>query len=268
MIATATTFAGPGGVLPLACAAVAGLIVATWILSLLLRDASVVDPVWGPAFAVVAAIAALDGAGAPARRWLLLVLTAVWGLRLGIHLTRRKLHEREEDRRYRAMREAHPGNFALWSLGWVYLLQGVLVLVVSLPLQVASQRPTALSWAIAPGLALYCVGLAFEAIGDEQLRRFRADPANRGAVMDRGLWRYTRHPNYFGDACVWWGLWLVALQAGGTWWTVIGPSVMSLLLVRVSGKGLLERDIGERRPAYARYVERTSGFLPLPPKAR
>ena len=268
MTATAATFAGPGGVLPLACASVAALILATWILSLLLQDASVVDPVWGPAFAIVAVIAGLDGSGAPARRALLLALTVLWGLRLGIHLTRRKLQEREEDRRYRAMREAHPRNFAVWSLGWVYLLQGVLVLIVSLPLQVAAQRSSSLSWAIAPGLGLYGVGLAFEAIGDEQLRRFKADPANRRAVMDRGLWRYTRHPNYFGDACVWWGLWLVALQAGGTWWTVIGPGVMSLLLIRVSGKGLLERDIGERRPAYASYVERTSGFLPLPPKAR
>ena len=268
MTTIGTVFAGPGGVLPLACGAVAVLILATWLLSLALHDASVVDPVWGPAFVLVAIVAALDGSGAPARRYLLLALTSLWGLRLGLHLTRRKLHERDEDRRYRAMREAHPRNFALWSLGWVYLLQGVLVLIVSLPLQVAAQRPSALSWAIAPGLVLYGVGLAFEAIGDEQLRRFKADPANRGAVMDRGLWRYTRHPNYFGDACLWWGLWLVVLQAGGAWWTVVGPVVMSLLLVRISGKGLLERDIGERRPAYARYVERTSGFLPLPPRRR
>lgn len=261
-------FAGPGSVLPLACVAVFALILATWAVSLFLHDASVIDPVWGPAFVLVAIVAAVDGSGAPARRLLLLALTAVWGLRLGIHLTRRKLHEREEDRRYRAMRDAHPHNFALWSLGWVYLLQAVLVLVVSLPLQVAAKRPTALGWAAAPGLVLYAVGLAFEAIGDEQLRRFKADPANRGAVMDRGLWRYTRHPNYFGDACVWWGLWLVALQAGGAWWTFVAPVVMSLLLIRVSGKGLLERDIGERRPAYARYIEQTSGFLPLPPRVR
>jgi steroid 5-alpha reductase family enzyme len=263
----AAVIAGPGGVLPLVCGAVALLILVTWGISLTLHDASVIDPVWGPAFAMVAIIAALDGSGSRSRRWLLLALTLVWGLRLGLHLTRRKLHEREEDRRYRVMREAHPHNFAVWSLGWVYLVQGALVVVISLPLQVAVQRSVALSWAIAPGLIVYAIGLCFEAIGDDQLRRFKADPANRGEVMDRGLWRYTRHPNYFGDACVWWGLWLVALQAGGTWWTVIAPVVMSVLLIRVSGKGLLEKDIGERRPAYASYIERTSGFVPLPPRS-
>lgn len=266
MIAVGSALAGPGGVLPLAGAVVALIIIATWILSLAVHDASVIDPVWGPAFLAVALTAGLDGSGTPSRRWLLVGLTAVWGLRLGVHLTRRKLHEREEDRRYRAMREAHPHNFALWSLGWVYVVQGVLVVIVSLPLQVAAQRTSNLSWAIVPGLVLYAVGLGFEAIGDEQLRRFKAEPANRGEIMDRGLWRYTRHPNYFGDFCVWWGLWLIALQAGGTWWTAIGPIVMSVLLIRVSGKGLLERDIGRRRPAYAGYVERTSGFLPLPPR--
>ena len=266
MIGAASAFAGPGDVLSVASGVVALMIIATWVLSLVIRDASVIDPVWGPAFVAVAVVAALDGSGAPARRWLLLALTAIWGLRLGVHLTRRKLHEREEDRRYRAMREAHPDNFALWSLGWVYLVQGVLVVIVSLPLQVAAQRMPGLSWAIAPGLAVYAIGLGFEAIGDEQLRRFKAEPQSTGRVMDRGLWRYTRHPNYFGDACIWWGLWLLVLPAGGTWWTVVGPIVMSVLLIRVSGKGLLERDISGRRPAYADYVERTSGFLPLPPR--
>ena len=266
MIAAASVFAGPGGVLPVACAVVAVIILATWIVSLIVRDASVIDPVWGPAFVAVAIVAALDGGGLPARRWLLLALTAVWGLRLGVHLTRRKLHERDEDRRYRAMRDAHADNFALWSLGWVYAVQGVMVLIVSLPLQVAAQRPSPLSWAIAPGILIYAIGLGFEATGDEQLRRFKADPENRGKVMRRGLWRYTRHPNYFGDFCIWWGLWLISLQAGGTWWTAVGPAVMSVFLIRVSGKGLLERDIAERRPAYADYVARTSGFVPLPPR--
>jgi steroid 5-alpha reductase family enzyme len=263
----ATVFAGPGGVLPLACAAVAFVILVTWGVSVKIADASIIDPVWGPAFVIVAIIAALDGAGNAARRWLLLGLTLVWGLRLGLHLTRRKLHEwGEEDRRYRAMRDAHPDNFAIWSLGWVYLLQGALVVAISLPLQAGSQRGAALSWAIVPGVVVYAIGLAFEAIGDEQLRRFKADSANGGAVMDRGLWRYTRHPNYFGDFCIWWGLWLIVLQAGATWWTVVGPLVMSVLLIRVSGKGLLEKEIGNRRPGYAAYVERTSGFFPLPPR--
>lgn len=266
MTSSATIIAGPGAVLPWAAAAVAVLIVVTWLVGLWMRDSSVIDPIWGPAFVLVALVAALTGDGDSSRRWMLLGMTAAWGLRLGWHLTRRKLAEPGEDRRYRAMREAHPTDFALWSLRSVYLVQGLLVLVISLPLQVAANREAGLSWAIAPGVVVYLVGLLFEAVGDEQLRRFKADPANRGRVMDRGLWRYTRHPNYFGDACVWWGLWLVALPAGGTWWTFVAPVVMTVLLVRVSGKGLLERDIAERRPAYADYIRRTSGFLPLPPR--
>jgi steroid 5-alpha reductase family enzyme len=265
----ATVLAGPGGVLPLAAAGVAVLILLTWLLSLKMRDASIIDPVWGPAFVLVALIAALDGSGAGSRRWLLLALTAAWGIRLGVHLTRRKLAELgQEDRRYAAMRKVHQGNFASWSLTHVYLVQGVLVVIISLPIQAAAQRHAALSWAIVPGLVFYTVGLGFEAIGDEQLRRFKSDRRNDGLVMDRGLWRYTRHPNYFGDACLWWGLWLVALQAGGTWWTAVGPAVMSLLLVKISGKKLLEGDIAERRPGYVDYVMRTSGFIPLPPHPR
>ena len=264
---SATVFAGPGSVLAVAAAAVAVVIVLTWLLGLRLRDVSVIDPVWGPAFVVVAVVAALVGDGCRGRRWLLLALTAVWGMRLGVHLTRRKLHERGEDRRYTAMRTAHPGNFALWSLFWVYGVQGLLVVIISLPLQVGAQRPERLSWAIAPGLLLYLTGLAFESVGDEQLRRFKARPESRGQVMDQGLWRYTRHPNYFGDACVWWGIWLVVLPASGSWWTAIGPAVITLFLVRISGKEMLERDIAERRPGYADYIRRTSGFIPRPPRA-
>jgi steroid 5-alpha reductase family enzyme len=238
-----------------------------WLASLRLGDVSIVDPAWGPAFVLVAALAAVAGHGDGARRWLLLALTALWGLRLGAHLLARKLAERGEDHRYGAMRAAHGARgFALWSLVWIFLAQGALVAIVSLPIQVAAARPSGLSLLIVPGLVLYAVGLGFEAVGDEQLRRFRADPRNRGRVMDRGLWRYTRHPNYFGDACVWWGLWLVALPAGGTWWTVVSPLLMTLLLVRVSGKALLERDLASRRPGYGDYIRRTSGFFPLPPR--
>ena len=252
----------------LSAVAVVALMLAAWALSLRLRDASIVDPVWGPAFVLVALVAALAGDGDPARRTLLAVLTAAWGLRLGWHLTRRKLGEPHEDRRYAAMRARRGQGFARWSLYAVFGLQALLVLVVSLPLQVAAGRDAPLGAAALPGVLVFLVGLAFEAVGDEQLRRFRADPASRGAVMDHGLWRLTRHPNYFGDACVWWGLWLVALPAGGTWWTAAGPLAMTLLLVRVSGKDLLERDIATRRPGYADYVRRTSGFVPWPPRDR
>jgi steroid 5-alpha reductase family enzyme len=239
---------------------------AVWALSIRLRDVSIIDPVWGPAFGVVALVAAVAGTGDQARRWLLFALTAAWGLRLGWHLTRRKLGEPEEDRRYAAMRERKGDAFAVWSLWAIFGTQGLLVLIVSLPVQVASQRLAALAATAIPGVIVFLVGLAFEAIGDEQLRRFKADPSSKGKVMDHGLWRYTRHPNYFGDVCVWWGLWLVALPAGGVWWTFVGPLVMTLLLVRVSGKAMLERDIGKRRPGYSDYIKRTSGFFPLPPK--
>jgi steroid 5-alpha reductase family enzyme len=164
------------------------------------------------------------------------------------------------------MRERRGKGFVAWSLVMVFGLQGLLVMVVSLPLQAAASHAAAISAAVIPGVALFAIGVSFEAIGDAQLAAFKADPASRGQVMDRGLWRYTRHPNYFGDFCVWWGLWLVALTAGGTWWTAIGPIVMSVLLIRVSGKGLLEKDIGKRRPGYDDYVRRTSGFFPLPPR--
>jgi steroid 5-alpha reductase family enzyme len=267
-VSAATVFTGPGNVLVAAAAAVVVVILITWLIGLRLRDASVIDPVWGPAFVVVAAVAAVVGSGAPSRRWLLLALTALWGLRLGWHLTKRKLREPGEDRRYGAMRKAHPRNFALWSLGWVFAVQGALVLIISLPLQVSAQRPESLSWTIVPGLIVYLVGVAFESIGDEQLRRFKSRPDSAGQVMDQGLWRYTRHPNYFGDTCVWWGIWLVVLPAHGTWWTAIGPAMITLFIVRISGKDMLERDMAERRPGYADYIRRTSGFLPRPPRAK
>ncbi|HWF51627.1 MAG TPA: DUF1295 domain-containing protein [Solirubrobacteraceae bacterium] len=266
MISVATVFAGPGTVLAYSAAAVAVLMVVVWAFSIRLRDVSIIDPVWGPAFVLVALVAALAGHGDSARRWLLFAITAAWGLRLGIHLARRKLGDREEDRRYAAMRERKGDSFTLWSLWAVFGVQGLLVLIVSLPIQVAANRPGGLGASIVPGVLVFLVGLAFEAVGDEQLRRFKADPASGGKVMDHGLWRYTRHPNYFGDACVWWGIWLLVLPADGVWWTLIGPAVMTLFLVRISGAAMLERDIGKRRPQYAEYIKRTSGFFPLPPR--
>jgi steroid 5-alpha reductase family enzyme len=266
MPVAATVFAAPGGATAVAAAAVVVLMVSLWLISIPLRDVSIVDPAWGPAFVLAALACAVAGSGDSARRWLLFGLTAVWGLRLGAYLTVRKLGDSAEDRRYAVMRERKGSSFVPWSLVAIFGLQGLLVLVVSLPVQVAAERPTSLTAAAIPGVVVFLVGLAFEAIGDEQLRRFKADPGNQGKVMDRGLWRYTRHPNYFGDFCVWWGLWLVALPAGGVVWTLIGPAVMSTLLIRVSGKALLEKDMAERRPGYAEYIRRTSGFFPLPPK--
>jgi steroid 5-alpha reductase family enzyme len=240
----------------IAAAALLVFMLTTWAVSLGLHDVSIVDAAWGLAFVLVAWIAVLFG---DAGLWLG-VLVSVWGLRLAGYIAHRKLRERREDPRYGAWRERWGARFPLVSLFNVFLLQGALVWVVSLPVQAAGASFT---WLAGAGAALWALGLFFEAVGDAQLARFKRDPANRGKVMDRGLWRYTRHPNYFGDFCVWWGFWLMS----GAWWTVIGPLVMTLLLTRVSGKDHLERSLS-RRPGYAEYVARTSGFFPLPPRAR
>lgn len=240
-----------------------------WLISLWRRDASVVDPFWGPGFVMIAAVAYWLGSGYQPRRVLITAMVAIWGLRLGVHLLARNLSE-GEDRRYRAMREYWGDAFPWVSLGSVFLLQGVLMWLISLPIQAVATAPGPRGLTIFDclGGVAWGTGMLFEAIGDEQLRRFKADPANRGGVLDSGLWAYTRHPNYFGDALVWWGIFAVAAGVPGGWWTVFSPLMMTFFLLKVSGVAMLERDIADRRPAYRDYVERTSAFLPWPPKRR
>jgi steroid 5-alpha reductase family enzyme len=252
--------------LVVAAAAVVVVMAATWVVSVAVRDASIVDPVWGAGFVVVAWAVRIAVDGDDARQWLLVAMTTVWGLRLAGYLAWRK-HGEPEDFRYQDMR-AHIGARFWWvSLFTVFLLQGALMWVVSLPVQLG-QVPDdpGLGVLAVLGVLLWAVGLGFEVVGDAQLARFKRDPANKGAVMDRGLWRYTRHPNYFGDACVWWGLFLMACHQWPGVFTVVSPIVMTILLTRVSGAALLERDMASRRPGYAEYVARTSGFFPLPPR--
>jgi len=195
------------------------------------------------------------------------VLTGIWGLRLGAYLLWRNWG-RPEDFRYAAMRRSWGDHFPLASLATVFGLQAVLMWVVSLPVQVAaaSALPAHLGALDAFGVMVWATGLGFEAIGDWQLARFKADPANAGRVLDRGLWRYTRHPNYFGDACVWWGLFLIACATPGGVWTLPSPIVMTVFLRRISGVPMLERSLRKRRPGYAAYVERTSAFVPRAPR--
>lgn len=249
-----------------AAVTITAVMVATWLVSLPLRNASIVDIVWGLGFVAVAWAVRWRVDGNDARQWLLVAMTTVWGLRLSGYLWWRN-HAKGEDFRYRAMRRRSPDRFWLISLVRVFAVQGVVMWVVSLPVQLGQVRPTpGVGWLAITGVAVWAVGLGFEAIGDAQLARFKANPGNAGAVMDRGLWRYTRHPNYFGDACVWWGIALVAAEAGIGAVGLIGAAVMTLFLRRISGVTLLERSLVKRRPGYEAYMSRTSPFFPRPPR--
>lgn len=250
---------------------VAVVMTTTWLVSVPLRNASIVDPVWSLGFVIVAwvtfAVSHQQADGL--RSAVLLAMVTIWGLRLSIHLfTRNRGHG--EDFRYRAMRRNHGEKFWWVSLFTVFMVQGVLMWVVSLPLQFGigiSGRSTGWLVLLILGVIEWLIGFGFESIGDAQLKAFKADPSSAGEVMDRGLWRYTRHPNYFGDACVWVGILLVSLGAGGWAWVgIVGPLVMITLLRRVSGVTLLEKSLVKRRPGYVDYVRRTSPFFPRPPR--
>ncbi len=240
-------------------------LLALWLLSLKLRDSSIIDPFWGPAFSVLYWPEALPHGLGP-RSLLVGGLVSLWGLRLGAYLAWRNWGH-GEDKRYTAMRRRHGAAWWWRSLFIVFALQGVLAFIVASPIRaVAQQDPvTPLGPIDGVALALVVIGIAFESIGDLQHARFKAPPQNRGRVCDQGLWRYTRHPNYFGDFVTWWGLGLFGLAAGATW-QLCGPALMSLLLIQVSGKALLERGMQDR-PGYADYIRRTSGFFPRPPRA-
>ncbi len=244
-----------------------GIMLVLWLVGTLRRDISIVDPFWGAGFVIVAWVACWLNAPLRPRDWLLAGLTTVWGVRLSLYLLWRNWGH-GEDRRYAAMRVHHGRDFWWVSLGTVILLQAVILWFVSLPLQIVAIRKGAapVSALDGAGFLVWAIGMFFETVGDWQLRRFKADSSNEGRVMDRGLWRYTRHPNYFGDCCVWWGLYLIA-AAGGAWFTVGSPLLMSFLLIKVSGVALLEATIGERRGSYADYKCRTNAFFPGPPRA-
>ena len=233
-----------------------------WLLSLRLGNVSIVDSMWSLFFLLIAVSFAWMQASVEARGTLILILVAIWALRLSGYITWRNWGH-EEDSRYQEIRARNEPNFAFKSLYLIFGFQGLLALVISLPLLVAIQSSTPLGWLDYAGILLWTVGMIFEAGGDWQLARFKANPDNRGKVLDSGLWSLTRHPNYFGDFCVWWGFFLIALSAGG-WWTLISPLVMSFMLLKVSGVALLEKDIGKRRPEYAQYIKKTNAFFPGP----
>ena len=248
-------------------ATVVALMTAVWIAGLMRRDVSLVDRVWGLAFVALAWVYYLAAGEGSTRQLLVPILVSIWGLRLSLYLTWRNWGQ-GEDSRYAAMREKQGPSFAWTSLLTVFWLQAAIAWLVAMPLlQVQrSPEPAALGWLDALGAALFVIGLAFESVGDSQLARFKADPENRGKVLDRGLWRYTRHPNYFGDAMVWWGLGAIALATAGSIWSLAGPALMTFFLMRVSGVALLEKTLEKTKPAYRDYVRRTSAFFPLPPR--
>lgn len=248
-------------------AAAAAVMVLTWVASLIRRDASLVDRVWGIGFVVVAASVFVAVDGNAGRQVLLLAMTALWGVRLSAYLTWRNWG-RGEDFRYQAMRRRHGARFARISLVTVFGVQAALMWVVALPVMLGQvPESPGLGVLAVLGVVVWAVGLGFETVGDAQLARFKRDSANAGRVMDRGLWRYTRHPNYFGDACVWWGIALVAAESGLGAIGLVGAAVMTVLLRRVSGVTLLERSLTKRRPGYVEYVARTSPFFPRPPRS-
>lgn len=247
---------------------IAGMMLAVWVISVAIRDASIVDILWGPGFVVVAWVNLWASDGHTVRATLLVAMASAWGLRLGIHLAMRNIGK-GEDFRYQAMRRRAGDRFWITSLIRVYAVQGAAMWVVSLPLQLGireSSQGWAALWFV--GAAVFLVGFGFEAIGDWQLARFKADPASAGQVMDRGLWRYSRHPNYFGDACAWWGIGLVAASVLGGVVGLVGPLLITWLLMKVSGVPLTEKSMAKRRPGYDEYIRRTSSFLPRLPKSQ
>jgi len=241
---------------------------ALWWVSLRRRDASLVDRFWGMGFVAVAVVVWGSLAQPSTRASVFLGLTILWGLRLSLYLSWRNWGH-GEDRRYQAIRQRYGARFPLLSLPVVFLFQGTLVWVISLPLQAfgGEARPWGLAETL--GVVLWAIGFAFEAGGDWQLARFLRDPANRGRILDRGFWSLTRHPNYFGDAMIWWGLSLPVVALGG--WSIalaISPLLMTFLLMRFSGVPLLERSLVERRPGYHDYMARTNAFFPGWPRRR
>jgi steroid 5-alpha reductase family enzyme/short-subunit dehydrogenase involved in D-alanine esterification of teichoic acids len=264
----ARTRMDPDLVAPVLTALVAVLMLATFLYAMRTRVHAIMDTIWPLGFMLIALVSFLlsAGSGLAGRRALVLVLTAIWGLRLGAHIYSRNRGQ-GEDKRYASLLRRNRGNLAVFVLRYIYWMQGRVMWFVSLPVQAAMYSRAGLSAVTWLGAAVWAVGFGFEAVGDAQLRRFRADPANAGRVLDRGLWRYTRHPNYFGDAMVWFGLWLLACSHWLGLVLVACPLYMTNMLVRHTGKRLLEKHMARSKgAAYADYVRRTSGFIPWPPR--
>lgn len=238
---------------------------AGWVASVIKRNVTLVDSLWSLFILLAGCVYLFHENSLTSRDLLLISLLFIWSLRLSLYLTWRNRGP-HEDHRYQTIRRNNEPHFWLKSLYIVFGLQAVLASIVSLPLLGAANSAARLNWLDAIGAALFLIGFVWQTVADWQLSRFKALPQNHGKVLDQGLWRYSRHPNYFGEFCVWWGFYLIAL-ATGAWWSIIGPLLMTWLLLKISGVALLEQDIGQRRPAYADYVRRTNAFFPGRTKA-
>lgn len=242
---------------------IVALMTGLWLLSLALKNSSIVDIFWGTGFVIVTWVTlSLSPEGFLPRKLLLSILVTIWGLRLSLHILRRNWGK-PEDFRYQAWRNEAGRSWWWWSLFKVFFLQGLILWLVSAPLVAAqaSPEPDHLTVFDILAILIWIIGFFFEAVGDWQLMRFKADPDNKGKVLRTGVWKYTRHPNYFGDATQWWAYYLFALAAGGAW-TIFSPILMTFLLMRVSGVTLLEKSLKEEKPEYREYIETTSEFFP------
>lgn len=237
----------------------------SWVVSVLIHDVSFVDSLWSLFFLIAAVLFALDAGELGPRGQIVLACVIVWSVRLSLHITVRNWGE-PEDHRYRQIRENNEPGFVVKSLYIVFGLQGLLAWIIVIPLLPAISSAAPLNPIDIAALLVFAIGFFFEAVGDWQLSRFKASKQSDGQVLDTGLWHYTRHPNYFGEFCIWWAFWLFAASTGA-WWTVYAPLLMSFLLLRVSGVAMLEKDIGDRRPAYAEYIRSTNAFFPGPSRA-
>ena len=240
-----------------------------WIYSVRLANASIVDSFWGAGFVLQTWVYfVLTPGDFSLRKLILCMLVTIWGLRLSLHIYRRN-HGKPEDFRYQEFRRRYGAKYWWFSFFQVFLLQGVLMFIIGAPLLLAqiSPTPNTLTLLDVIGVVVWIVGFYFESVGDAQLAHFKSNPGNKGKLLNTGLWAYTRHPNYFGDAAQWWGYYLIALGAGG-WWTIFSPILMTLMLVKVSGVGLLEKTLAKTKPGYQDYMQTTSAFVPWLPRRK
>jgi steroid 5-alpha reductase family enzyme len=247
-------------------AAIAAMMIAGWLISLIFRNVTIVDSLWGLGFILIAWLTFFVSDGYLGRKLLIAILVTMWGLRLSVYLSWRNWG-RGEDPRYGQWRKKSGDGFWLVSLFKVFILQALFLWIISIVVQIGqlATTPGSLTWLDALGVIVWTTGFIFESVGDWQLAQFKSDPASKGCVMDRGLWAYTRHPNYFGEFLIWWGIFLITLSTPNSWWTILSPIIVSAVLLKMTGIPLTEKALVENRPGYSDYIERTSAFVPWVP---